>query len=92
MYRAMTAEKTANIAPTVLRRAAGTEARMSGSVQTDAMDDRRPPEIAKTRRCLRCKTPFQSKWSGERICGRCKGSAAWRNGVPLGVRPSGAGG
>lgn len=37
---------------------------------------------AKTRLCLRCQTKFESRWPGERICSRCKGSAAWRQGMP----------
>jgi len=34
---------------------------------------------AKSRLCLKCKTPFESMWSGERICGHCKRSKAWRS-------------
>ena len=34
----------------------------------------------KTRRCLRCQTTFDSQWSGERICPRCKGTSTWREG------------
>lgn len=41
----------------------------------------RPSDIAKTRDCLRCGRAFASQWSGERICGRCKGSSAWREGT-----------
>ena len=40
------------------------------------------PSSFKNRRCLRCKTQFESEWSGERICPKCKGSSAWRNGEP----------
>jgi hypothetical protein len=36
----------------------------------------------KLRQCLRCQVDFHSAWSGERICARCKGTAAWRSGVP----------
>ncbi len=28
--------------------------------------------VAKTRKCLKCREPFKSDWSGERICGKCK--------------------
>ena len=35
---------------------------------------------AKQRSCLMCKDPFPSAWPGERICKRCKESAAWRSG------------
>ena len=46
-----------------------------------------PPQ---TRSCLRCRTKFESEWAGERICKRCKGTAAWREGGPA-MTPSGAG-
>ncbi len=52
---------------------------------TDDIDDLDPiPEriyIAKTRPCLKCREPFESEWSGERICRRCKGTHGWREGV-----------
>jgi hypothetical protein len=35
---------------------------------------------AKERRCLMCGETFQSEWAGERICRRCRSSAAWRQG------------
>jgi hypothetical protein len=35
----------------------------------------------KTKPCLVCKSPFLSEWAGERICRRCKSTAAWRSGV-----------
>lgn len=42
----------------------------------------------KSRECLRCQTTFESQWVGERICGRCKGSAAWRTGAPIHSPPT----
>ncbi len=30
-------------------------------------------QLAKTRQCLKCREKFTSSWSGERICGKCKG-------------------
>ncbi|MDQ7249935.1 hypothetical protein [Dongia sedimenti] len=30
--------------------------------------------------CLCCKSLFDSAWAGERVCLRCKGTTAWRNG------------
>lgn len=33
----------------------------------------------KRRVCLCCAGDFESAWAGERICPRCKGSAAWRD-------------
>ena len=47
-------------------------------------------DTAKTRKCLRCEDDFMSEWAGERICSRCKGSSAWRSGIP--VRSSSSGG
>ncbi len=35
----------------------------------------------KARRCLMCGAAFQSEWAGERVCPRCKQTAAWRQGV-----------
>lgn len=32
------------------------------------------------RRCLMCRDEFPSEWAGERVCGSCKGTAAWRSG------------
>jgi ribosomal protein S27AE len=37
--------------------------------------------VSKQRECLMCGTAFASQWSGERICGKCKSSSAWRGGV-----------
>jgi hypothetical protein len=34
------------------------------------------------RLCLRCRRGFHSEWAGERICARCKGTSAWRKGLP----------
>lgn len=39
------------------------------------VEDDAPP---KTRRCLKCREPFVSGWSGERICRKCKSSTDWR--------------
>ena len=33
------------------------------------------------RRCLKCRQPFSSAWSGERVCAKCKASSAWREGT-----------
>ncbi|MDF2235309.1 hypothetical protein P2H44_22350 [Albimonas sp. CAU 1670] len=43
---------------------------------------RRAGDTARTRDCLRCRTPFESEWSGERICRTCKSKQAWRSGSP----------
>jgi hypothetical protein len=36
---------------------------------------------AKRRPCLMCGTAFDSAWSGERVCPRCKGKPVWREGA-----------
>lgn len=36
--------------------------------------------VRRQRQCLMCRGQFSSEWSGERICPRCKGAAAWRQG------------
>ena len=61
-------------------------------MQDGAMDDEhKKPEAErdsdpKTRPCLVCEVPFQSEWAGERICRRCKSTAAWRSGAPTHAR------
>ncbi len=44
---------------------------------------RSPRDVPTTRECLRCKAVFQSEGFGERVCARCKGSAAWKTALPL---------
>jgi Zn finger protein HypA/HybF involved in hydrogenase expression len=61
---------------------------MTNSAATDAPTDRRFWDVPKVRQCLRCNDTFPSKWSGERICPRCKSSNAWRTGTPLRSYPS----
>jgi hypothetical protein len=34
----------------------------------------------KVRKCLLCSTDFESEWAGERVCKKCKATAAWRQG------------
>ena len=34
----------------------------------------------KQRLCLMCEQPFESTWSGNRICSKCKSSTAYRLG------------
>jgi hypothetical protein len=43
-----------------------------------------PPDevpVPKTRFCLMCSEKFVSKWKGDRVCKRCKGTAAWKQGA-----------
>jgi hypothetical protein len=43
-------------------------------------------DVPHVRCCIRCRTPFSSEGFGERICGLCKGTKAWRN--PVATRRS----
>ena len=36
--------------------------------------------VRRERQCLMCHSQFSSEWSGERICPRCRGGTAWRQG------------
>lgn len=56
---------------------------MSSIPHIDGIDDPVTPLDPRSRRCLRCQTVFASQWAGERICGRCKGTTAWRSGTPM---------
>ncbi len=38
------------------------------------------PYVIKKRNCLMCGDGFDSEWSGERVCKRCKSNDGWRNG------------
>jgi hypothetical protein len=62
---------------------------MIDHAELDMLPGRLPGDVPKVRECLRCGTAFQSEWSGERICRRCKSSTSWRNGLPLPFKASG---
>lgn len=64
-------------------------ARPANRLADDGQDERPSADVAKVRPCLRCKTPFPSKWAGERICSRCKGTTAWRSGEAMTTVPTG---
>lgn len=54
---------------------------------THRLDDMLPPlrradDVARSRNCLRCTKPFDSEWSGERICRGCKSKQTWATGTP----------
>ncbi len=36
---------------------------------------------SKRRNCLMCQGQFLSTWPGERVCGNCKSTTAWREGI-----------
>ena len=38
------------------------------------------PSSVKIRTCLMCETKFESEWSGERVCRKCKSTSKWRSG------------
>lgn len=48
--------------------------------EPDTPQHRGKPQL---RHCLRCSVVFHSEWAGERICARCKGTTAWRRGLPV---------
>jgi uncharacterized paraquat-inducible protein A len=62
---------------------------MIDSPATDAPSDQPLGDVPKVRQCLRCQDTFRSEWAGERICPRCKTTAAWRKGVPQQSYPVG---
>jgi len=56
---------------------------VSEETETDAKETEQGSDLysdPKTRKCLMCGKPFPSAWVGERICRKCKSSAAWRRG------------
>ncbi len=46
--------------------------------QSDRQDDRQ--DDRKSRCCLLCSHKFMSEWVGDRVCKRCKQTAAWASG------------
>ena len=42
--------------------------------------DPEPRHEARERMCLMCGEPFESAWAGNRICGKCRSLARWREG------------
>jgi hypothetical protein len=53
------------------------------------IEDIRPEDEVKVRRCLMCGDEFESSWAGERVCKRCRSSHNWRHGVGAASRPMG---
>lgn len=51
------------------------------SAASDEVRETPRPHVAKIRKCLVCKSPFESSWAGERVCRRCKSTSAWRGGA-----------
>ncbi len=39
-----------------------------------------PPQQITLRHCLKCQAPFESAWSGQRVCPKCKTKHFWREG------------
>jgi DnaJ-class molecular chaperone len=52
---------------------------METLTEADPIFDYELPQ-PKDRRCLMCKTSFESEGKHNRICRKCKGSSAWREG------------
>lgn len=49
-------------------------------VEDDTKDAKDHEHTIAERQCLFCRSTFESRWVGERVCRRCKESAAWREG------------
>jgi hypothetical protein len=49
-------------------------------IELPTKEDEHEINTQKTRSCLLCSTRFESEWAGERICKKCKATAAWRQG------------
>ena len=43
--------------------------------------------VEKTRLCLKCRRPFNSGWSGERVCASCKSRDDWGEGEAYAMGP-----
>jgi len=54
------------------------EKTMSDSSQNKKPESDRTYE-PKPRKCLMCRKEFHSSWPGERVCKRCKETAAWND-------------
>lgn len=61
---------------------------MTDGIETGSTIEKVRGDVAAERSCLRCTVTFWSERFGERICRRCKRSAAWRSAVPLGTGQS----
>lgn len=61
---------------------------MAKAQSTGSTTDQTTEPVTRSRNCLRCETSFQSEWAGERICHRCKSTAAWRAGTPVPAYPA----
>lgn len=55
----------------------------SDTPAADELDTPQHRGEPRLRPCLRCRVAFHSEWAGERICPRCKGTTAWRRGLPV---------
>lgn len=73
--------------PVMVVRSTGTAAGLTVSSDEDPSGTDQPRQRA----CMRCRTAFQSSWSGERICGPCKRTRSWRQDIPLQQRSGGTG-
>lgn len=60
---------------TVINQLVALGKKAGGSNKSKPESDRR--HEAKVRKCLKCRNEFDSAWSGQRICGPCKGSSEY---------------
>jgi hypothetical protein len=56
---------------------------MTDGIETGSAIEKARGDVAAERACLRCTMTFWSDSFGERICRRCKRSAAWRSAVSV---------
>jgi hypothetical protein len=61
---------------------------MANSKAKRAPSDQSAEDAPKVRQCLRCRATFHSAWAGERVCVHCKGTTAWKMGVPARSHPA----
>ena len=68
------------LSATALRRRLVINSRMTRMAIRFKKPASEPGADTKVRKCLVCEEDFESQWAGERICRKCKSSAAWRSG------------
>jgi DnaJ-class molecular chaperone len=54
------------------------EIRLTKDLDSKLASEEEVRRVPRKRKCLMCRDTFDSAWAGERVCKRCKSSAAWR--------------